>query len=131
MHLAVANGYVYLRDNFLEPMIHGLYGLHPIMNKENLSAPVDFAQDSRGNYGFIIIDNFSYNRAAVFGRGCYQAHVARTHQGHLQCARNRRSGHRHSVNRSTQFTEFFFVFNAETMLFIYNEHSQIFKSDIF
>src|SRR5271154_1445062 len=71
------------------------------------------------------------NREAIFRRRLDHAHIAQTDERHVQSAWNGSCGHREDVYVFAHFFQALFVSDAEALLFVDDEKTEILKLDVF
>ena len=105
-------------------------GVHAVVDEIDLPAALQFLLDRRLNQLVVPTRDHRLNRHAVFRRSLNHAHVAQSHQRHVQRARNRRRRHRQHVDLLAHLLDAFLVPHAEALLFVDNQQSEIGEFDV-
>ena len=129
-HLPVPHDNPRLRNQRLQLRRNLPDALHAIVDEINLPAALQFLLQRRLNQFFIPARDHGLNRHAIFGRRFNHAHVAQSHQRHVQRARNRCRRHGQHVHLFAHLLDAFFVPHAETLFFVHNQQSEIGKFQI-
>ena len=101
--------------------------VHAVVDEINLAAAIKFLLDRRLNQLLIPVRDHGLNRHAIFGRRFDHAHVAQPDQRHVQGARNGRGRHGEHVHFFAHLLDAFFVADAESLLFVDDQQSEIGK----
>ena len=129
-HLTVTDDHASTWHEFLNLGSDFIDTLHPVVDEVDLTSAFEFVFDGRANQLFIERSDDGLNRHAVFGRSFNYAHVAQPNQRHVQRAWNRGCRHSEDVHLFLQLLEAFLVTDAEALLFVDDQKSQIRKLDV-
>ena len=121
----MSNGYPAVGHILVNEAFHFLQITDATTNEIDLSVAAHFEVDGIRNDFMTEGRQFCLDGIAVGRWSAYDAHVARSHERELQCARNRRSRHRERVDVSLELTKFFLCCNAKLLLLINNKQSEV------
>ena len=124
-HLAVAHGDARLGHKPLEPGVHHLNGLHPVVEHVDLSAAAELPQDGVAHQAVGVLHHVGLHRIALLRRGLQQAHVPDAHHGHVQRAGYRRCSEGQHVDGLLQLLDGLLVGHAEALLLVHHQQAQI------
>ena len=124
-HLAVRHTDFRLRADAVQGIAHGKDVIDPVVHEIHLSAALDFPGDDIGQVLFVETDDFRGDGDTVGRRGIDDREIARTQQGELQRARNRRSGEGQRIDRGLHLADLFLGRDAELLLLVDDEQTQI------
>ena len=96
-----------------------------VVHEINLAAAVEFLLDGGLDKLLVPVRDHGLNCHAVFGRRFDHAHVAQTHQRHVQRARNRRRRHGEHVHFRAHLLDAFFVAHAEALLLVHHQQAEV------
>ena len=103
---------------------------HAVVQKENLSAAIQFALDGVANDALVVLRDDGFDRQPIVRRGFDRAHVARAGQREIKRARNGRGAQREHIHQLAQHLELFLVHHAEALLFVDDDQAEIFERDV-
>ena len=129
-HLAVPDHEPHPRQHPAQLIGLGLDGLDPVVDVEDLSATVELAQDrvaheARGRLGDPRLD-----RQAILGWRLDDAQVPDAGEGQVEGSRDRRGRQRQDVHLPTELLEPLLRGDAEALLLVDDDQSQIPKPDV-
>ena len=103
-----------------------LDGFHPVVDVEHLTVAQQFAADRGGDVLVLLGTDVGQHRMTVLRRGKDGRHFADAGHGHLQRARDRRSGHGQDVHVGAQGLDVLLVLHAKALLLIDDDEPQVF-----
>ena len=109
---------------------HRLNRHHAVVQKENLSAAVQFALDGVADDALVELGDDGFDRQAVLRRRLDGAHVAGAGEREVKRARDRRGAQREHVHQRAQTLEFFLVQHAETLFLVNHHQAEVFEGDV-
>ena len=130
LHLAVGHHDPRLGHHAPQRLAHRLDRAHAVVEEEDLAPAAYLAQDRLANQPLVEAADLGPDRQAVDGRRFDDGEIADPGEGHLQRARNRRRGERQDVDGLLQLLDPLFVRDAEALLFIHDEESEVLELDI-
>ncbi len=130
VHLTMPNANARLRNELLQVQFHRVDGLHAVVDKEDLPAALQFAQDGLAYQFGRIRPDVRHHRQAFFGRGVEGGNIAHARERHVERARDGRRGQGQHVHFGAQLLEVFLVRHAEALLFVNDDQPQILELDI-
>ena len=125
-HAAVRGFNHHFGEQFFQKKPDRFETLNAVVKIEDLSAPSDLFHDGVADQSA----DDGFNRLAVVRRGCDKRNITNFQQRHMESAGNRCSRHCQSVDVGFKSFQPLFVLYAETVLFINDEQTEIFKNDI-
>ena len=130
VHLPVADDDSRLWHQSCQLLGHGLNSHHPIVQKENLAASIQLALDRIAYRALVVLGDDRLNGQTIVGWCLDRAHVASASESQVKRARNGCGAECEHIDQFAQHLELFFVQHAETLLFVDNHQTKVFKSDI-
>ena len=109
---------------------HRLNRHHAVVQKENLSAAVQFALDGVADDALVELGDNGFDRQAVVRRRLDGAHVARAGQRQVKRARDRRGAQREHVHQRAQPLELFLVQHAKPLFLVNHHQAEVFEGDV-
>jgi hypothetical protein len=129
-HLPVRHGDSGFRHRIGELERDAFDRFDAVVEKENLAAALQLAQDGIADHAIIVTRDIGLDRQPVERRRLDDAQIADSHQRHVQRARDRRSRQADDVDQLAQLFQPLLVGHAETMLLIDNHQSQVLELDV-
>ena len=105
-------------------------GFDAVVEIENLSAALDFALDGLDDGGFVVGDDVGLDGLAFLGGGFDGGEVADAGEAHVEGTGYGGGGHGDDVDIAAEPFELFFGGDAEALLFVDYEQSEVFELDI-
>ena len=102
-------------------------GIDAVVDEINLPAAIQFLLDGRLDQLVVPAGDHRLDRHTILGRSLDHAHVAQSHHGHVQRARNRCRRHGQHVDFFAHLLEPFFMADAKTLFFVHHQQSKIGK----
>ena len=102
---------------------HSINGLNSVVQEINLPAAREFAVDGISDHPLVVAANDGFDRLTIRRRRFDHRHVARTHEGEVKRAGNRRGREREDIHKAEFFLQGVFVFHAEALLFIHHHQA--------
>ena len=130
-HLAVGNLNHCIRHDFLQLQLHLLNGFHPVVDKINLSPPLQLPVDGVPDDAVAVFHNVGLHREAFLRRRADNAHIPRPCQGHVQGTGYRSGTEGEHIYADGKALDFFLLLDAETLFLIYNQKPQILELHLF
>jgi len=137
VHLAMANVNAYVRpvgklvvEQLVQAVGDGIDALNAVVQEEDLAATGDLALDDLADEALVKRDNVSLDRQAVDGRRLDDAHVARTGQGHVERARDRRGAEREHVHELAELLELLLVQHPEPLFLVDHDKTEVLERHI-
>ena len=130
-HLAVSNLNHRIRHDFLQLQLHLLNGFHPVVDKINLSPPLQLPVDGVPDDAVAVFHNVGLHREAFLRRRADNAHIPRPCQGHVQGTGYRSGTEGEHIYADGKALDFFLLLDAETLFLIYNQKPQILELHLF
>ena len=97
--------------------------VHAVVDEVDLPAALEFLLDRRLDQLVVPTRDHRLDRHAVFRRRLDHAHVAQSHQRHVQGPRDGRRRHGQHVDLLAHLLEALFMTDAEALFFVYNQQS--------
>src|SRR5574341_427475 len=119
-----------LRDELIEVRPDRINRFDTVMHKEDLPAALKLTQDGLTNKFRRIGPNVRDNRQALFGRGVEVRYIAHARQRHVKRAWNGSRRQREHIHFGAEFLEVFLMSDAESLLFINYDKSEILELHI-
>ncbi len=118
------------RNQVLQVIVDSWDGLHAVVHEENLSAPIQLADNGFpnqfGRVGSDVCDDWQ----PFFRRTVDCGDVAHATERHIERTGNGRGRHGQHVHFFAHLLEMFFVSHAEALLFINNQQTQVLEMDV-
>ncbi len=102
-----------------------------VVHEIDLAAAIQLLFDSGLDHLFIPAGDYGLDRHSVFGWSFDDAHIAQTHQRHVQRARDGRGGHGEHVHLRADLLDALFVANSEALLFVNHKQTEIGEFHVF
>ncbi len=109
---------------------HALDCLDAVVQKENLTLPLQLAIDRVANDSLIVTADDRFDRQTIERRRLNRGHVFHADEREIKRARDWRRRKRQDIDQFEQLFEFFFVQNAEALLFVDDDEAEIFEDDV-
>src|SRR6266446_2199796 len=129
-HLPVSNFDACLRDKIDNFFPDSVDCLNPVVQKINLALPFELSIDCVANDALVVTADNRFHRQTVERRRFDGGHVFHADEGKIKRARNRGGRKRQHVDQLEEFLEFFFVQNAEALLFVDHDQAKILEYDV-
>ncbi len=117
--------------NLLQPGAGPLHRFHAVVDKIDLAAPSQFAQDRFPNEFVAGSDDLRANGQTAGRRRVDDREISHARHGHLQRARNRCGRERQDVDLRAQLLQSFLVFDAEPLFLIDDHQPEIAEDHVF
>ena len=124
-HLAMSHAYLHIRHYPVQDIMDGLKFLHPVMDEEYLSSPVEFISDDLPDLIIVKEHDFSLHRNPVRRRSRDYRQVSRTQERELEGSRDRSSRQGKSVHRSLELAQLLLCAHSEFLLLIDDQQTEI------
>ena len=125
VHPAVSDGEARLRHHLAHRFRDVLDRCDPIVNEEDLPAPVQLAQDRLLQIVFLEINRARLDGMAVRRRRLDDAEIAHLGERHVKRARDRRRRQREDVDLGPHRFDPFLLLHAETLLLVDDQQPQV------
>src|SRR5207249_8247253 len=99
IHLAMSDFNLGLRTKIDNTIPHPLDRHYSVVQKENLTLPLQFATDRVANEPLVVAGHYRFHRQAVKWRGLNRGHVFHAYQRKVERARNRRGGEGQDIDK--------------------------------
>ena len=129
-HLPVSKRHCRVRNKFLHMICNFRNITYPVIYIIHLSVPIQFSLNSFTDHLIIVLHHICLDRHPIHRRLFQHAHIADSNQTHMQRPRDRRGSQRQYIHIFPQFFNLLFVCHAKSLLFIYDQKSQILKFHI-
>ena len=129
-HLPVRDRDPHLRSQRLDQPAGAVDRLDPVVDVEHLPAAVDLAADRVLDQLLVELRHPRDDRRAVPRRGFDEAHLAESHEAHLERARDRRGGQGQHVDARAELPEALLVADAEALLLVDHDQAQVGERDV-
>ena len=120
-----------LRDKIGEFQSQSVDGFDAVVEKEDLAAALELAQDRIANQALVVAGHVGLNRQPVHRRRLDDTQVTDAHQRHMQRARDRRRRETQDIDQLAEFFEPLLMHDAEAVLFVDDHEAQVFELDVF
>ena len=129
-HLAMANRQAGLGHQRPQLVGHTLNRLHPVMDKKDLSPPLQFTQDGRPDQILVKARHIGPNGLTVDRWRLDHTQVAQSDQAHVEGPGNRRGGQGQHVDQVAQLLDLFLVHHPKAVLFVNHDQAQPFEHNV-
>ena len=129
-HLPVGDGDPRARHDALDVIGDRLDGLDAIVDEKDLSAAIELARNALVDQPVVPRLDVGEHGRAIARRRLHQRHVAQAGERQMQRARNRRRREREHVGLQLELLEPFLVLDAEPMLLVDDDQSEIRELDV-
>ncbi len=129
-HLPVPDHDPRTRREFLHIVRHALDVVHAVVHEEHLPLAVQFTRDDLFHPLLVERDHLGHHRAAIHRGRRQRRDIPDAQQRHVERARDRRRAERHHIHRHAERQQPLLVFDAETLLLVDDDQTQIRKPHI-
>ena len=129
-HLPVRHGHLCLRYESAHPLGHGIDRLHPVVNEEDLTAPIQLSPHRILDDPIVPGEDVGDDRHPVTRRRLDQGKIPESPERHLQGPGDRRGGESEHVERALELLEALLVAHAEPLLLIHDEEAEVAEAHV-
>ena len=126
----MANGHPRLGHQGLHVGEEALDGAHAVVEDVDLALSGQLPLDGVPQKGVGVFQHIGLHRIPLLRWGFQQGHVADTHHGHVQGARDGRGGKREHVHALLELFELLLVFDAEALLLVHHQQPKVLKAQV-
>ena len=130
VHLSVGDRHSRVRHRSRQHRLHFVYVVNAVVDEVHLSAPVHLVQNGLTDKLQVELCDLGDDGKPVAGRRLDEGEVPRTHERELQRSRDGRCRQCHCVYARTQLAELFLGGNAESVLFVDDQETEVFERNV-
>ena len=125
VHLSVRKGYSCLRYQFSQSAAGLFYRFDAIVQPEYLSSAMQLLAHGIGKNDLVIFEHEGLDRQSVAGSLLEYAHVTYAAHRHIKRSRYRSGGQGENIDVSRQLLQLFLLSDAEALLLVHNEQTEV------
>ncbi len=129
-HLPMTHIHPRFRHQFLQVCLHRVDRVDAVVDKEDLPAAFQFAQDRLSHQPRRIRSHVRDDRQSFLGRRVQVRDIAHPGQCHVERARDRCGGQRQDIHFRAEFFQVFLVRHAKALLLVDHHQPQILELHI-